>query len=506
MDEKFQLFSMEKIQNAMNKFSENIFSTPIQNYKTTFIYEGNRYDLDPADYIWLLYQTMGHFYQVKFTFLEDFPNLYLSVYQTMIKDKLLPYEKIQGFSYGNDIGMLRIICDENNSDIFFWPINYEKECIFSNNLYSQNFMITIENIFKQMTNKQIDNYIIDVPIKMNIAVHQTLIFIQIIGDDIYLYGYDCFGVLHKNYFVHVLSRVLSHIKNITEFFISTGTMIRNKKIKNIFINYSEQKTVFELFQTENFGLYNSGYCIIYTSFVFYILLSIICNCTEKIYIPISHIIIVIESYMSALFHNNNKEKLIAILKNFANNCVENYYINIANLINKNYQNKSENEIVKKMVNQSFQNQFKIFFEQYFFQKIKTNEQQKKKIGDLCVKNNECYSEYCEDNKCKINYRTLKPLGYSCMYNIDCESQICKNGICNESRKSKTSKKNLRSVGNPCLYDSQCKTNSCIENVCSGDYEEEMYGDKEDLEKKYRKQWKKEEHRILDIENETEYRK
>ena len=506
MDEKFQGFSMEKIDIVMKKFSENKFSTPIQNYKTTIIYEGNRYDVDPIDYIWLLYQTISYFYQIKFTFLEDFPNLYLSVYQTMIKDNLIPYRKLQGFNYGNDMGMMRVICDENNSDIFLRQIGQQKECIFLNNLYSENFMVIIENILKEMTNKEFDNYIIDVPIMMNVGVHQSLIFIQIIGDEIYLYGYDSIGNYDENYYLGVLVRLLFHIKNVIEFFSETGTMIRNKKIKNIYVNYPADKSIFTFFQPGSVGKYNPGYCMIYTSFVLYLLMFIICNFPEKINTPFFYIFNFIQSYMFTVHDYNSKEMLPSILKKFANNCAENYYININDLIDEKYQNKLENINIKKAVNQSFQNQFKKYFLKYFFEPVKNNQPEKKKNGEYCIQNNECYSDYCEDNECKINYRTLKPLGYSCIYDIDCESQICKNGICDENKKTETLKKNLRSVGNPCLYDSQCKTNSCIENVCSGDYEEEMYGDKEDLDEKYRKEWDEEKDRILDIENETEYRK
>ena len=380
----------------------------------------------------------------------------------------LKYNDLRGFNYNYGSDILRIICPDTVSDILYYPIeNKTPNIIYKNLIFDIDFSVKIQSILKKMTNNSFDIFIIDIPIVMDIGIHQNLIFIEIIENNIYLFGYDPLGNYYENYFGHVLYKTMSYISDVIKIYISQGNIIRNRNINNIFIKISNKKTIFQLFNDGTFGKYNPGYCMIYTSFIFYLLFYITCNWSKK-YIPrISIVIDLIETYLLKLYNENNIYLFIKILKQFSYNCFENYYINVFTLIDQIYINKTENNNVKKILNFTIEENFKNLFKLYFLENVKNDEYKENEILDLDV---------------------LRYSGYSCKKDSDCISEKCKNGIC-DFVFDKFSEKNLRSVGNPCLYDSQCKTNSCIENIFSGDYEEEMYAHKEDLEKKYGKKKK-----------------
>ena len=477
MDEKFQLFSIEQTRKVLQKFSVQ----NIKKYNPTYIYKNKEYELSSSDYIWLLYQSLDKTCINEETI--EFPKIISFVFYPFLTNNS-QYKIFHGIDEKFGIEKLNVgyVLADDFKKIYFY--HNSNELIYENNCISnEKFFSYVNGIINKINFFNLQIFVIDCTITIKKISHACVIYIQIIENDIYLYGYDPQAYCLSNQ-MNVLKKTLECLGKAISF-ISKQTLINKKNINNVYIDFSKKKSI-TCFLDHNLLGYNNGYCVIFSFFFFNIFLNIIFNWSSKIP-QIGLIFEHIEEYLLKIYDNDKgKHEFLYILLNFANFFYEIYYISVNNIINESY----KKNIIKKKFFQKLDINFKFYFETEILEKISK-------------KNNYNYSNIFKSKE------FLKPLGYTCLNNYDCESKFCNNRLCDKSPPlmfpfsyffpKKYELEELRSVGNPCLNDDQCKSKKCIENICSNDYQEETYDDNENLEQIYKEEWE-----MLDRENEREY--
>ena len=499
MTSRFDLFVNFRIEEVLKEFSFNKYSKSIQTYKPSFNYKQKQYELDPLDYLWILYQSISAMYQIGINFFPNNPDLFSCILYKLDKDNLIPYSSSRGIDIKNGISMLRFSSDENNI-ISRYPFTKISAPILEDNFFNNDFVNDILNILKKMNHFSINIYILNVTLKKDNAVHQALIFIQVLGNKILVHGYDCLSRSTQYFFTKMLSEVVEHIKNCIDDLFDGGFKLNYGKIDKILGTCSRNESIFEILYSELLGVNNSGFCIIYTCFIFYILLYVICNCNTIIIPSINDIILYIDIYLVKKYRSKPRE-ILEIIKTFTNKCIENYYLVVNDMIDKQYKNLDDNKYTKTVINETIYKYFTNLFERYFLQKIEPVKNEEK-----CQHDEQYKTKKCRENKCMKDRELMRDSGFSCRTDDDCESKKCTNGICDSFINYdllQIESDDLRGEGNACFHNLECRSKLCVDNVCIGDIEQESHDKDINLDNVYIEEWMDVDN-ILDSENKHHY--